>query len=430
MDFARALADPRRYREQLDRLHGRLGGTTRAHELEQSGVPLSELFLDKGAAARRVAGAVRRGSYRLSPATTHLALLDRPREVFAFTALDLLVHAVVGELLGEALEPRLSDSVWSYRSGRSSWQAVAKLAALVRRHRRARPDPRTRGLYVFRGDVVRYVENVPVDGPSALWPQLAQLTGLDPASPAWALLSGVVRPLIADEEGTLSMRRVGLPMGSPPANMVLNLYLAPLDESLGELGGFYARFGDDLLYVDEDPERVQKAAAETARILAALRLFLNAKKARRYFLNAAGRAAPGFEGTARLSWLGASVSAEGTVGLSPEKLRALWLDLRARIRFGRRLLGSLPLEERTRLLCQLMNEALDPRSELAHPHARLLRTVVTDRRQLAEVDHQLCRLVAEGAAGRSGVRALRTLPPRALRDLGLISLVAQRNRRP
>ena len=75
----------------------------------------------------------------------------------------------------------------------------------------------------------------------------------------------------------------------------------------------------------------------------------------------------------------------------------------------------------------IANEALDPRSDLAHPHARLLRHLVTSREQLDELDYLVSRAVAEALTGDRSPRAFRHLSRKRLRELGLESLVALRN---
>src|SRR5687768_7140455 len=101
--FRRGLADPARYLAELERLHARCHGTPRMFELMQEGVALVELLQDRGRAARLLARAVGDGSWRPSPIRLRRVLLDRPRELAAFDALDFVVHGVVGELLREAL---------------------------------------------------------------------------------------------------------------------------------------------------------------------------------------------------------------------------------------------------------------------------------------------------------------------------------------
>lgn len=60
----------------------------------------------------------------------------------------------------------------------------------------------------------------------------------------------------------------------------------------------------------------------------------------------------------------------------------------------------------------------------------MLRHVVTDRDQLAQLDHRIAQIVASAVTGRPGPRAFREVPYRTLReDWGLRSLVATRNGR-
>src|SRR5262249_34298012 len=146
-----------------------------------------------------------------------------------------------------------------------------------------------------------------------------------------------------------------------------------------------------------------------------------ADKRRRCFWNGAGRAAGSVAGTTHIAFLGCRIAFEGTVGLPRAKLRAILQDLRARARRAAALAG--PAE-----VCAALARALDPRAPSATAYAPWLRGVVNDRRQLGEIDHELCRAVASAVTGRPAPRAFRELPPRALRALGLPSLVAERNR--
>ena len=63
-----ALADPRRYRRQIERLHAKHLTTRRLYELRQSEVSLASFFLNRSTVARLLARTVERGEYRLAPA--------------------------------------------------------------------------------------------------------------------------------------------------------------------------------------------------------------------------------------------------------------------------------------------------------------------------------------------------------------------------
>jgi hypothetical protein len=411
-----ALADPSRYRRVLERMQ-RDKPRRQLEEPGADGVPLRALILDAPRFARLLAEAVAAGRYAPAPALVRRARLDKERDLHRFTAADLVVHAALAELLAEAAEPGLSPCLHSYRAGRSSFAAVRALAAYARAHRRARPDPRARGLHLVHCDVKSYGESIPLGAHSPLWADLAERGAGGP------LVAALVRPeVVVDGVAT---RLVGLATGSPIATVVTNLYLAPLDRALDAVpGAFYARYGDDLVFAHPDAAVVDAAEARLEAILARRGLAVNAAKRRRCYWNGAGRPAAGAPGTTHVAFLGCRVGFDGTVGLPRAKLRALLADLRARARRA----TALAARDRAAVVCAALAQALDPRAPSATSYAPWLRSVVNDRRQLAELDHELARAVATALTGRRGPRAFRHLPPRALRALGLPSLVAERNR--
>jgi hypothetical protein len=272
------------------------------------------------------------------------------------------------------------------------------------------------------------------------------------------------------------------------------LYLVPLDRALATLGGFAARYGDDILFAHADHDVACAARDLIAREVAARGLQMNAQKARFLFWNGAGRppedpstarppltdqpnahgpapqagqlrdvhgpgpaartpspipgattaAQPGSSAatheqlplgwhravpTTTVEFLGAAVRFTGTVTLAPAKWRALTRDLHARLVATARLLPTGDPHQRARTLADVLTRALDPRSALASTYAPLLRSLVDDRAQLAELDDLLFLRVAEAATGMRGPRAFRQLPPATLRALGLPSTVVARNQR-
>jgi hypothetical protein len=327
------------------------------------------------------------------------------------------------------MEARLSPALYSYRAGRSSAQAVRALAAWVRRHRRQHPDPRDRGLWVVRADVRAYGDSIPMHAGSPLWPELRALVGGgEPA--AWTAIEAVIRPLVAGADGPCQPI-VGVPTGSPVATALANLYLVPLDCLLeGDPDGFYARYGDDLVYGHLDLASVRAALARAEQLLAARGLQLNRDKLRLCWFNGAGRrhpAAPELAGTTRIVYLGCRIGFDGTIGLPREKATALLRELRHRVRRTAALVAGAADADRLRAVCGAVARAVEPDSPVAVPHAALL-AAVDDRRQLHELDYWIARAAAGALAGRDGVRAFRAVPWRRLRAAGLPSLVVRRNR--
>src|SRR5919197_6756424 len=113
-----ALADRRRYERQIERLHQRYLLTSRLYELKQSEVSLASIVMNRGKVARLLAREVAEGRYELEPGELRtIRARHKLREVFACRLTDLIVHGVVSSIVQEAVNPRLSDRVFSYRRG-------------------------------------------------------------------------------------------------------------------------------------------------------------------------------------------------------------------------------------------------------------------------------------------------------------------------
>jgi hypothetical protein len=432
------LSDPRRYERQIERLHRRYLLTYRLVELKQDEVSLASIVQRRRKVARLLARSVGAAEYRSEPATLReIQAGGKVRAVFAYRLTDAIVHGVVADLIEEQMAPRLSSSLFSYRRGMSWWSGVTALAAFVRAHRKAHPDPRTRGLYVLRRDVDSYTDSIPVHPSSPVWSALRELlspSGEPRISEAdWRLVETVVRPEVWIDDG-LAMRARGVPTGQPISCVLFNLYLDRLDRALDSVpGGFYARYSDDLVFVHPDAGVARRADRVIDTILAELGLRVKPEKRQTFYLTGAGRRPqewPEARGTTSVPVLGMEVHADATVGLSRKKLRRLLRDVEGRTLRAVAALPAADGEERGRLACAIVNRALDP-----NPHsfqeasAVLLRRAVTDRRQLRQLDHVLARTVLKAANGNGGVRAFRTTPYATVReDWGLISTLHARNR--
>jgi hypothetical protein len=437
--LAADLSDPRRYLEQIDRLHLKYSQGRRLFDLEQDGVALASFCLSRKRVARILAESVGAGRYALQPARARwVTIHGKPRLLYQLRLTDRIVHGVVSTLVNERVQPQLSDRLYSYRRGQHWWKAVADFARYVRAHRRIRPDPRARGLYVMRRDVQKYTDSIPVGDRSPLWQQLKDLLGLEPqrdkrSANCWNLVRNVVRPETYSEGGFLYQNVYGLPTGSPISTTLFNLYLMPLDNALGSIpGAFYARYSDDILFAHPDASVVRHAIDQLESILKERRLSTNRNKDEDFYFTGAGRASSVWvsaTGTTGIAFLGCHVTFEGTVSLKSSKVHQLLSDLRTRVE---RTLKALPVEDAAMAgptVCAMINAVLDPETVCRQKSALLLRSVVTHRPQLKDIDYHVARIIAETLTGESSVRAFRQVPYRKLRDdWKLISLCHQRNR--
>lgn len=430
-----ALSDPGRYRDQIDRLHEHHLLGRGVHDLRQGEVSLASVVIHRDEVARVLATTVAAGDYRFSPAERRsIRVRGRLRTVYSFGLADVIVARVVTDVLERALAGSMSPALYSYRPGRAWWSAASDLARYVRVHQR-RPVPADRDLYVIRRDVAAYTDTIPVGPGSPVWPMLrtalrAEQPGVPIRDGDWALVEAVVRPAIRTSGGPPRRLERGVPTGQPISVLLFNVYLADIDTAMAAIpGAFYARYSDDLVFAHTSPDVVQAAAARITAMTNALGLRLNDSKARDLYLTAAGRASAAWRsarGTDHVDLIGLRVDARGRVGLSDAKARELIRDLGRRAKATARHGGSE--QEGVRLAAGMVRIALEPGDpDKSARAARLLRSVVTDRSQLADLDARIARTVAEAVTGRPSVRAFRGLPPRALRAAGLPSLVEARN---
>jgi hypothetical protein len=387
--------------------------------------------------ARKVARAVASGDYRIGPATVRRIRVDgKPRRVFDHELIDALIHGVVADAVGRAAEPTLSPALYSYRPGRSWADAVAALARVVRSHRRERPDPRDRGLYVLRRDIDAYTDSIPVDPSSRLWRQIADLfpSSDDRSGAAWDTLVDVVRPRIHGPRGGVLVLDRGVATGQPISCVLFNLYLGGIDRELGVVPGlFYARYSDDLILVHPDAAVARDVGELLDARLDELRLRVSPSKRVDAYLTGAGRPSgswPEARGTTSVAFLGMRVGMDGGVSLGSAKVRRLLSDARRRARNAARMLRDASVDVRGRAVTVVLNDLLDPNeTRLRASPASLLARMVTDRAQLDQLDHALARVVASAVTGDPGAAAFRRVPYRIIRgDWGLRSLRHARDR--
>jgi len=434
-----ALGDRRRYERQIDRLHQRHLFDGGLHRLIDGEVNLATVVMHRGHVSRLLAQTVAAGDYRLRPARVRTIVVEgRERTVFDYPLLDLIVHGVVADVLTEAIEPILSTGVYSYRHGVSSMDGVSAFARHVRAHRRSRPDPRLRGLYVLRRDVDSYTDSIPLGPSSAIWSQLEVAmcaTGRNaPSATDRELISEVVRPTVLTDDGHPASRLQGVATGQPISCVCFNVYLRDIDQALGEIpGGFYARYSDDLLFAHPEATVARHASETLDAGIAALRLKFNDEKRRDLYLNGAGRGSaewPDARGATSAAFVGMRVTADGTVALGQRKVRGLMRDARRRALNTATALDAASVDQRGRAVAGVINALLDREDAQVHGAAvPLLAHAITDRRQLEELDHELALVVASSATKVRGPQAFRTAPYRVVRDeWGLRSLRRARDR--
>ena len=434
------LADPRRYEREIGRLHRKHLFTSAVYDLRQDDVSLARLIQRRSQFARLLARSVARGEYELEPGEVReIEAEGKLRAVVAYRLTDTIVTGVVSRVIEEAMTPLLSSRLYSYRPGVSWLTPSADLARFIRAHRREHRDPRSRGLYVLRRDVDAYTDSIPVAPDSRVWEQVrgalaaagVPVTG----EREWRLVERTIRPELRELGGGYAERIRGVPTGQPISCVLFNLYLDELDHELASIeGGFYARYSDDILFAHSDAATAREAAAVIDARVASLGLRTKPEKAADLYVTPAGRASTDWaeaRGTSSIPFVGTAVLATGTVALNRKKLRRVLRELERRAFRSAATVSRSDQAAVGRAVCSALNQAIARApGPLQHASAPLLLGAVTDRGQLAQVDYWLARTVVRAVTGDAGVKALRQVPYRRVREeWGLVSLEHARNTR-
>lgn len=91
-------------------------------------------------------------------------------------------------------------------------------------------------------------------------------------------------------------------------------------------------------------------------------------------------------------------------------------------------IDSKDINERGKILCAIINKALDPKSNLKLPYVDYLKLIINDRGQLKHLDHSIALIIAQHLTGIKSVKAFRQVPYEKIRrQWKLQSLVYGRN---
>ena len=428
------------YETQLARLGAKARTRGRASTLESQGLHLAALGTDTPGLCKAIAQTVEKGQFRFRPLRRTQAFLGgKLRTLYRAELIDSLVLGAVAHRLTALGEHLLSSNVFSFRPGRSPWQAIGRVLAFLENHRKSRANVREHGIWVVQRDVEAFGDSIPTTEDSPLWPLLAELlSGVENADER-RILSVLVpqacRPEYQNQAGQLELLQQGLPTGSPIQPPLENLYLTTLDCSLGLMpDSLYTRFGDDLLHLSSSREQAAVAAAAMSRITDQLRLTLKPSKQNDFYFTKPGRHPPPSDGTwqpkptSHIEYLGARISFDGSLGLKRQRCRELMQRWRQRINNLVAIAGETA-DERVRGVALGLEQSLSPHLMVSDKASEALRDWVDDREQLKQLDYWLRLECAQALSNKRGVRAFRSVPPQALREAGLPSLEYRRRRR-
>lgn len=145
------------------------------------------------------------------------------------------------------------------------------------------------------------------------------------------------------------------------------------------------------MFAHPDLDVVRDADRRIEEVLARLDLRVNRSKSQNLYLTTAGHHPKEWEngkGTTSIPFVGTNISARGTVALNRKKLRAFLRDIERR---AMNTVDSLKIRDREyvgQVVCSVVNRVLASHVTVGRATSvSLVRRVVTDRNQIAQLDY-------------------------------------------
>ena len=439
VDIEERLADPKTYEDTILRIFTKRSERGSGFSEAHCGVSYFSTAAERQGLAKAIARSVTDGEFR--PRPVDLWILEtngKRREAHLADFPDHVVGSALFKLLTHNARCYGLPGVYSYLSGVTNVVAMQTFAAFIRAHR-DRVGVKGPPLYVLQSDFEKYGDNLPVGRDAALWRILKEVAALgspngEIGSSTWDLITGLVRPVVRETDGTEFTRLKGVAMGTPLVPLLGNLAVAPMDAAITSIDGiFYARYNDDFIVAHSDLAALHEADARIDSLIDELGVKRKLSKELRTALSGTGQPStqdPAYRGRDRIDCLGLTVSHAGTLSLGPHRLSRFIARVARRLDAAVPALSQASVDERARHLVAATNVMLDVTSPFVVAGLSSILDTTTDRGSLKDLDFRIARKIVQVATRRSGVRGFRQLPPAVLyRDMGLVSLVHLRNLR-
>jgi len=224
------------------------------------------------------------GSYRPGPSICFIITRPKPREVWAAAFRDRIVHHLLYNRIGPAIERGFIANSCACIPGRGTLYAIQRLEAAVR----SATQNWSRPVHYLKCDLANFFVSI---DKRRLWaelePRIERACGRGRSNALWrALAHGVLfhdPRQDADHRGAAHLRErvpphkrlgeqpahLGLPIGNLSSQFFANVYLNVLDQhAKHQLGArHYVRYVDDFVLLHESPQWLNAAHAEIAAFL-------------------------------------------------------------------------------------------------------------------------------------------------------------------
>lgn len=212
--------------------------------------------------------AIKEGRYQISPPHTAKIPKDIPgefRTVYVNEPIDRIVLSIANDLLFELCPDMIHPSCKSYQKGIGCGKVVQQVSNII--------CNTTGNVKGWKSDLSKYFDSVPLRYIDGVFDKVEQRHGK-------SAVIDVLRKyyhsnVFFNEDGVICESFQSLKQGCAVAAFLADAILYHVDQMLDELGGFYIRYSDDMLFLGEQYEKAMTILQEE---LGKMEMKLNPKK--------------------------------------------------------------------------------------------------------------------------------------------------------
>lgn len=169
---------------------------------------------------------------------------EKVRKIALFSMRDKVVQQSLAHELGRIYEPLFSESTYAYRPGQSALEALELIEKKTKGHQE---------LWVLKMDIADFFDCIRhADLLHILENQIREQDVLE-------LVRAVLSTKVLDgQTGELHENTTGVYQGSSCAPLLSNIYLMDYDREMEKKSGFYIRYSDDILILEQQEEKAKE----------------------------------------------------------------------------------------------------------------------------------------------------------------------------
>ena len=192
---------------------------------------------------------------------------NKERDIYLSTWSERILFMMAQNAISKEVEKILIPNVFSFRKGFGPFPARDKLLRFIKEN--------GNDLYLFQGDIKSYGDNINQD---ILLDFLQKDLKIKKDSILYQVVENSIRIQFQENERNKTLEK-GIPSGSPLVPVLENLYLNSFDHRIGQIPGiFYARYGDDFLFLHKQKEKIDEGVKILEEELQNLKLEVKEEK--------------------------------------------------------------------------------------------------------------------------------------------------------